>query len=125
MNVVLWLAQIVVAFMAVSGSSFRFFAYDTAARGIPSVQALPAWVWSLIGVFELLCAFGLILPGILRKGQHLTYYAAMGLAIEMFLVTLWHVRFFGLTPSAENPATWTITLAVLSAFVAWGRRGKA
>jgi uncharacterized membrane protein len=123
MNVVLWLAQIVVAFMAVSGSAYRFFAYETSARGIPSVQALPQGAWSLIGAFELLCAFGLILPGLLRKGYRWTYYAALGLTVEMLLVTLWHVKYFGVTPGAENPATWTFVLAVLSAFVAWGRRG--
>jgi hypothetical protein len=121
-NIVLWIAQIGVAFFAVSGSAFRFFAYETAARGIPSVQALPSAVWGLIGAFELLCALGLILPGLLRNGYRWTYYAAVGLAIEMFFVTLLHVRYFGLTPSAENPATWTIVLAIVSAFVAWGRR---
>lgn len=122
MNIILWLVQIVIAFMAAAGSAFRFFAYDTAASGVPSVQALPSGVWGLIGAFEVLCALGLILPPILRKGYRLTYLAAVGLAIEMLLVTLWHVRFFGLMPGAENPATWTFVLAVLSAFVAWGRR---
>jgi uncharacterized membrane protein len=122
MNIVLWIAQIVIAFQAIAGSAFRFFAYDTAAKDVPSVQALPHGVWNVIGVFEIVCALGLILPGLLRKGHRWTYYAAVGLAVEMFLVTLWHVRYFGLTPGAENPATWTFGLAVLSALVAWGRR---
>lgn len=122
MNIVLWVAQIVVALYAVLGAAFRFFSYDAAARGIPSVQALPHGVWNVIGLFELVCALGLILPGILRQGYRWTYYAAVGLAVEMFLVTVLHVKYFGLALEATNPATWTFGLAVLSAIVAWGRR---
>lgn len=123
MNIVLWIAQIVIALQCFAGSAFRFFAYDTAAKGVPSIQALPHGVWSAIGLFEVACALGLILPGMLRRGYRLTYYAALGLTVEMFLVTLWHVRYFGMTPGAGNPATWTFGLAVLSALVALGRRG--
>jgi hypothetical protein len=122
MNIVLWVAQIVVALYAFLGSAWRFFSYETAAQGVPSVQALPHGVWIVIGVFEVVCALGLILPGLLRQGYHWTYYAAVGLAVEMSLVTLLHVRYFGVSPASANPATWTFGLAVLSAMVAWGRR---
>jgi uncharacterized membrane protein len=122
MNIVLWVAQIVVALYAILGSAWRFFSYETAAQGVPSVQALSPAVWNVIGLFELVCALGLILPGLLRQGYKWTYYAAVGLAVEMALVTVLHVTYAGFALQSTNPATWTFGLAVLSAFVAWGRR---
>jgi uncharacterized membrane protein len=121
MNIVLWILQVLVAFMATAGSVWRFMNYDSMAKDIPSVQALPQAAWAAVGVFEVACALGLILPGILKK-QGLTSMAATGLAVEMLLITGLHLAYFGFKFEATNPACWSFGLCLVSAFIAYGRK---
>ena len=121
MNILLWGLQIVVAFFCVMGSVWRFTNYEQASKNIASLQALSCGMWNAIGIFEIICALGLILPGAFKARTILTPIAAACLTVEMLLLTGLHVHFFGFQFQPANPAAWTITLAVLSAFVAYGR----
>ena len=73
----------------------------------------------LIGVVEVLGAIGLILPALTGIAPILVPLAATGLAITGVLAAIMHVRrgdgFAAAVPS--------LVLALLSAFVAWGRFG--
>jgi hypothetical protein len=121
MNVLLWILQALVAFMAGAGSLWRIFNYATQAKTIPSVQALSAGTWTVIGIFEIACALLLVLPGLFKWHANLTPIAASALAVEMVLITALHAKYFGLRFSAENPAIWTLGLAIAAAFIAYGR----
>lgn len=48
----------------------KAFMFDKVSADIPSFGALPREVWGAIGILELVCAFGLIVPAALtgRRG---------------------------------------------------------
>lgn len=121
MNILLWALQVILSVFAVSGSLWRISHYAEAAETVASVGALPYGAWCAIGAFEVLCALGLLFGGFFKLKPSLTVIAAAALSVEMLLVSGLHLRSFGLQPSPANPAMWTIVLAVLAAFVAYGR----
>ena len=86
---------------------------------LPGGQGPLGWELPLvrfIGTSELLGAIGLLLPSLTRVKPIFTAWAGAGLATVMVLATGFHVmrdemQFIGVT----------LTLAVVAAFVAWGR----
>ncbi len=85
MNILLWITQIVLAllFLFAGGTKLALSSETLASMGSPNQVVLPVWFIKFIGVAEVLGALGLILPGILRRQQHLTALAALGLTIIM------------------------------------------
>lgn len=120
MNVLLWILQIGVALFCGAGSAWRLINYPQEAQRVASLGALPQGVWALIGVIEIVCALGLIVPPFMGR-PGLVAWAALALTVEMLLVTALHANFFGLRFSAENPAIWSLGLALAAAVIAWGR----
>ncbi|HVZ80735.1 MAG TPA: hypothetical protein VHE12_08050 [bacterium] len=120
MNILLWLLQILVAWFCIVGAVWRYFNYST-AKDIASLQALSFGTWNAIGAFEIVCSLLLILPAILKLSPKITPIVAACLAVELLLVTALHVHYFGFHYQAANPGAWSFTLAVLSAFIAFGR----
>lgn len=121
MNILLWTLQIILAFFCVTGSVWRFLNYEQAAKDVASMKALSYGMWNAIGVFEILCAVGLILPGIFKLKPSYTGIAAAALAVEMLLISGLHVKFFGFQLKVTNPAAWSLSFCILAAFVAYGR----
>ena len=121
MNILLWVLQAVLAVFCIMGSLWRFSNYEQAAKGIASMQALSPAVWNAINLFEIACGLGLLLSGVVKTQFNLLALVATALAVEMLLLTGWHARFFGVTLKATNPGTWTLGLALVAAFVAYGR----
>jgi uncharacterized membrane protein YphA (DoxX/SURF4 family) len=119
MNVVLWILQLVLAFMALMAGSMKV------AKSKVEMAEQMAWVEGFsqntikaIGALELLGAVGLILPAITGVAPVLVPLAATGLGLNMVGATAVHIR------RSEIPnATITITLLVIAAVVAWGRFG--
>ena len=85
MNILLWITQIVLAllFLFAGGTKLVLSSETLASMGSPNQVVLPVWFIRFIGVAEVLGALGLILPGALRRQQHLTALAALGLTIIM------------------------------------------
>ena len=85
MNILLWITQIVLAllFLFAGGTKLALSSETLASMGSPNQVVFPVWFVKFIGVAEVLGALGLILPGILRRQQHLTALAALGLTIIM------------------------------------------
>jgi uncharacterized membrane protein YphA (DoxX/SURF4 family) len=85
MNILLWITQIVLAllFLFAGGTKLVLSSETLASMGSPNQVVLPVWFIRFIGVAEVLGALGLILPGALRRQQHLTPLAALGLMIIM------------------------------------------
>jgi hypothetical protein len=125
MNILLWVIQAVIALFCCAGAAWRIGNYAGAAKQVPSVAALPYGAWLLLGAFEVLCAVGLVVPGLFKLKPQLTVLAAQGLGVEMLLVTGLHLYYFGLLLSPSNPALWSLALAGASAFVAYGRAALA
>jgi hypothetical protein len=121
MNILLWVLQAIVAFFSLSGAGWRIANYEQASQDIPSVAALSYSMWVAIGAYEIICGLLLIFPRAFHFKPILTPIAASALAIEMLLLSILHFRYFGLVMQSSNPGIWTVSLAVVSAFIAYGR----
>jgi hypothetical protein len=119
MNIVLWILQIVLAllFLFAGGTKFYFSAEQMAAMSPPNAIQLPGLFIKFIGACEILGAFGLVLPGLLRIKPQLTWLAAAGLLIIMIGAVVVTVMGLGI-----GQAVAPIVIALLCAFVAYGRR---
>jgi hypothetical protein len=77
---------------------------------------LPREAWTTLGVLELVCTVGLIVPAAFHWKPGLTVVAAAVLAIESLVFVWVHVRY------AEIPAIiLSGALGLLMAFIAYGR----
>ena len=114
MNILLWIIQVLLAllFLFSGVTKFIFSAEDMRQMG----NTLPMWFLRFIGVCEILGALGLVLPGLLRRQQHLIPLAATGLTIIMIGAVVITVMGPGLA-MAITP----FVVGLLCAFVAYGR----
>lgn len=116
MTVLLWVLQILGALVYVASGVMKVFFFDAVSADVKSFGALPRRVWMTLGVIELFCAVGLIVPGALHWMPLLTVVAATVLAIES-LVFIWvHVQYREIPPVILSSV-----LGLLMAFVAYGR----
>jgi uncharacterized membrane protein YphA (DoxX/SURF4 family) len=118
MNILLWITQIVLAllFLFAGGTKLALSSETLASMGSPNQVVLPVWFIKFIGVAEVLGALGLILPGILRRQQHLTALAALGLTIIMIGAVV--VRVIGDGPKM---AIMPLVVGLLCGLVAYAR----
>jgi len=116
MNTVLWVLQVLAALVYGASGIMKVFVFDKVSEGVPSFGALPREAWLALGILELVCVVGLILPAAFRWHPGLTVAAATLLALES-LVFIWvHVR-YGEIP----PIVMSAVLGLLMAFIAYGR----
>lgn len=80
-NVILWTIQGLLALSFLFAGSMKLL--TPTAILAPMVRPLPLGLCRFIGFCEIVGAFGLILPGLLRIRPRLTPVAAIGLAIIM------------------------------------------
>jgi len=113
MNVALWIVQgLLAALFLFAGGAKLVMSLDQMAGPV----ALPGWFLRFIGVAEVLGALGLILPVLLRIRSGLTPLAAAGLVIIMTGATV-----IGLVGGMVAVALMNVVVALLAAFVAYGR----
>ena len=116
MNTLLWVLQIVAAILYAASGVMKVFMLETVSEGVQSFGALPRGAWMTLGIVELICVVGLIVPAAFRWKPRLTVAAAVVLALES-LVFIWvHVQ-YGEIP----PVIMSGVLGVLMAFIAYGR----
>jgi hypothetical protein len=94
----------------------KTFMFDKVSVDVPSFGALPRKVWMALGVLELVCVLGLILPSVLRWHPRLTVVAATILALESLLFLWVHVKY-----EEVGPMIMVTVLGLLMAFIAYGR----
>jgi hypothetical protein len=116
MNILLWVLQVVGGLLYGSSGVMKVFLFDTIRDGVPSFGALPRGAWMALGILELVCTVGLIVPDALRWHPKLTVVAAAVLAIESLVFVGVHVKYRETTPIILS-----VVLGVLMAFIAYGR----
>jgi uncharacterized membrane protein YphA (DoxX/SURF4 family) len=116
MNILLWVLQILAALLYGSSGVMKVFMFEKVCRDVPSFGALPRQAWTILGVLELVCAVGLIVPGALHWQPSLTILAATVLALESLVLVWVHVRFREITPMILSGV-----LGLVMAFIAFGR----
>ena len=119
MNILLWILQLALALLCLAGGAYKLFQFDELAK-VPATAALPRAGWGAIGVLEMLCAVLLIVPVAVKWMPILTPLAAAVLAVEALALSVNNAR-YSLQLAATNPLVWTLAMAVMAAFVAWGR----
>lgn len=116
MNVLLWLLQVLAALMYGASGVMKVFMFDKISQDVPSFGALPREAWLALGILELVCTVGLIVPAAFHWRPQLTIVAAGLLAAES-LVFIWvHLKYDEMTPLILSAV-----LGLLMAFVAYGR----
>src|SRR5580658_773147 len=116
MNMVLWVLQVVAAFLYGSSGVMKVFMFDKVSQDVPSFGALPRNAWTTLGIVELVCTVGLIVPDALRWHPPLTVLAATVLAVESLVFVAVHVKYREVAPMIMSGA-----LGLLMAFIAYGR----
>jgi hypothetical protein len=122
-NVLLWVAQVALALLALSGGGYKVFSFDAVAN-MAWYPALPRSAWSALGMFEMVCAVLLIVPAAAKWRPRLTPRAAAALALESLALSGLYAR-YSLQLTAANPLVWSAAMALLAALVAFGRSSRA
>jgi hypothetical protein len=116
MNVLLWVLQALAALLYGASGVMKIFMFDEISKDVRSFDVLPRSVWMGLGVIELVCVVGLIVPAVLRWQTKLAVAAAVILAIESLVFIGVHVK------AGENGAIiMSAVLGLLMAFIAYGR----
>ena len=62
MNTLLWVLQILAALLYGPSGVMKIFMFDKISGQVPSFGALPREAWMVLGIIELICLVGLIVP---------------------------------------------------------------
>ena len=116
MNILLWVLQVLAAILYGSSGVMKVFMFDKVSQDVPSFGALPRKAWMTLGILELICTVGLIVPAALNWHQSLTNLAAAVLAVESLVFVGVHVKYREVTPMILSGV-----LGLLMAFIAYGR----
>ncbi|MDB5098035.1 MAG: DoxX family protein [Cyanobacteria bacterium RYN_339] len=116
MNILLWILQGFGALLYGASGVMKVFMFDKVSGDVPSFGALPRGVWTALGLIELVCVVGLIVPGATHWQPMLTVAAATVLALESLVFIGVHVKYREIPPIIMSSV-----LGLLMAFVAYGR----
>jgi hypothetical protein len=116
MNIFLWVLQVLAALLYGASGVMKTFMFDKASEGVPSFGALPRKAWMALGILELVCTTGLIVPAAFHWLPVLTVVAATVLAIESLVFVGVHAKYREIAPIAMS-----VVLGLVMAFVAYAR----
>ena len=116
MNILMWILQVALAFLYVSGGAFKTFKFEELAKQ----SALPHGAWRALGVLEMTGGVLLVVPAALGWLPELTPLAAAVLAVETFVLAALFAQ-KSLKLAKTNPLVWAAVMGLVAAFVAYGR----
>ena len=116
MNIVLWVLQVLAALLYGASGVMKVFMFDKVSADVPSFGALPRKAWMALGILELVCTVGLIVPAAFHWHPALTVGAATVLAIESLVFVWVHVKYREIASIILSGV-----LGLLMAFIAYGR----
>jgi uncharacterized membrane protein YphA (DoxX/SURF4 family) len=116
MNILLWVLQVLAALLYGASGVMKVFMFDKVSADVRSFGALPREAWMALGMLELVCTVGLIVPGTFHWQPALTVVAATVLAIESLVFIGVHAKYHEITPIVLSGV-----LGLLMAFIAYGR----
>ncbi len=116
MNILLWALQGLAALMYGASGVMKIFMFDKISQEVPSFGALPREAWMTLGIVELICVVGLIVPGLTHWRPTLTVIAAAILAVESLVFIGVHAKY-----GEMGSIVMSAVLGLLMAFIAYGR----
>ena len=117
MNILLWVLQLALALLCLSGGAYKAFKFDELAK---QMSALSRGGWRALGVFEMVCGILLIVPAAAKWMPVLTTLAAAALALEALALSGVYAR-YSRRLTAANPLVWSAAMGLMAIFVAYGR----
>ena len=119
MNVLLWIFQLTLAVLCLSGGAYKIFMFDELAK-MPATAAFSRSGWAALGVFEMVCGALLVVPAAAKWMPILTPLSAAALALEGLALAALYAR-YSLEVTATNPLVWVVAMGIMAAMVAYGR----
>ena len=116
MNILLWVLQVLAALVYGASGVMKVFMFDKVSNDVQSFGALPREAWTALGILELVCTVGLIVPAAFHWHPALTVMAAKALAIESLVFVGVHAKYREITTIILSGV-----LGLLMAFIAYGR----
>ena len=116
MNVLLWVLQALAALVYGSSGVMKVFMFEKVSQDVPSFGAMPRKAWMILGIVELVCTVGLIVPAAFHWQPRLTILATTVLAVESLVFVWVHIKYSEVAPTILSGV-----LGLLMAFIAYGR----
>jgi DoxX-like family len=116
MNILLWVLQIALALLCISGGAFQIFKLDELKKNVAAMRELPRGLWAFLGAFGCLGGLCLILPGAINVLPVLTAVAAAGVVAQSALISAFYVRY-----GDRAPLPYSVVMTIMAAFIAFGR----
>ncbi len=116
MNILLWVLQVLAALLYAASGVMKVFLFDKVSADVRSFGALPRGAWKALGILELVCTVGLIVPSAFHWHPELTWVASTLLAIESLVFIGVHAKYREIAPIVMCGV-----LGLLMAFLAYGR----
>ena len=117
LHIALWIVQALLSlFFLLAGVAHGLLPIAQAAKNAPWAADLPVPLVKFIGIAELAGAVGVVLPALVRILPALTPLAATGLFLMMALAIPFHI-----SRGESRIISMPVVVAILAAFVAWGR----
>ena len=116
MNILLSILQGLAVLLYGASGVMKVFMFDKVSVDVRSFDALPREAWMALGILELACTAGLIVPAAFHWRPALTVVAATVLAIESLVFIGVHAKYREITPILMSGV-----LGLLMAFIAYGR----
>lgn len=109
MNIVLWVLQVVLALLCISGGVFQIFKLDDLKKGVAAMRSLPRALWTFLGAFGCLAGIGLLVPDAVA-------IAAAAVAAHSALISAFYLYY-----RDKPPLPYSLLMTVLAAFISYGR----
>jgi uncharacterized membrane protein YphA (DoxX/SURF4 family) len=116
MNILLWVLQVLAALLYGASGTMKVFMFDKISADVKSFCALPRKARMVLGILELICTVGLIVPASFHRQSALTVVAATVLAIESIVFVWVHAKYGEIASIIVSGV-----LGLLMAFIAYGR----
>ena len=116
MNIVLWIVQVALALLCISGGAFQIFKLDELKQGVSAMRALPPRLWTCFGALGIVTGTLLILPGVAHVMPILTPIAAAVVAGQSALISALYLRY-----RDRSPLSYSAVMVMLAAFICYGR----
>jgi DoxX-like family len=116
MNILLWVLQVLAALLYGASGTMKVFMFEKISADVASFGALPRKTWMVLGILELVCTAGLIVPAAFHWQPALTVVAATVLAIESIVFVWVHAKYGEISSIMVSGV-----LGLLMAFIACGR----
>ena len=111
-----WVLQILAVLLYEASGVMKVFMFDKVSQDVPSFGALTREAWTALGILELVCAVGLIVPAALHWHPALTVVAAAVLTLESFVFVWVHAKYGEISTIILSGV-----MGLLMAFIAYGR----